>query len=64
MSDEQLIKKVVFAILMENGAGILIKSPTYVLEKFHSSLDHSNPERLLDKKNTEKLRKYRERWGV
>jgi len=63
MSDkEELIQKVVFAILMENGGGILTKDPNYILEKFRSALEHKDPERLLDKKNTVKLNKWIARW--
>jgi hypothetical protein len=53
---------VIFSIIMENGDGIIGKSPDYILEKFASASTAFNPEGLLDEKNRKKLEKWRRRW--
>jgi hypothetical protein len=55
---------VVFSIIMENNDGILGKAPSYIAEKFVSTvgLDQSDPERLLDHKNKVKYAKWLETW--
>lgn len=54
-----------FAILMENNEGILVKAPSYILEKFISCMSFNDPvflEGLLDSKNLYKLQQWRQRW--
>ena len=53
---------VVFAILMQNGEGILSKAPSYVMEKFEACVRMEKPEVLLDMNNFELLNKYLDKW--
>lgn len=57
-----LKQAVVFAILMENGDGILGKAPSYVWEKLMSAGTMEDPEHLLDFGNTAKLEQWVVRW--
>jgi hypothetical protein len=57
-----LQQAVVFAILMENGEGIIDKSPDYVLEKLNSAEHLAEPRMLLDFQNSVKFEKYQQRW--
>jgi len=59
--DEELTKALVFAILMENGNGILDKSPSYIMEKWEMVKD-GMCEGLLDFINAGKLREWKEKW--
>ena len=58
----ELTRLVIFSILMENGDGIIDKSPEYVLEKFHSAKDVPYPTELLDWSNKRKFKRYCELW--
>jgi len=55
---------VVFAILMENGEGIIDKSWDYIAEKYELALSVSYPEQLLDPSNRSKLEKRLKTWGT
>lgn len=60
-----LYQIVTFAIIMENGQGILGKSPDYIKEKFEYCMRESDPEYLegvLDYVNQAKLHRWRDRW--
>ena len=60
-----LIKNLVaFCILMQNGEGIVSKSPEYILEKFNKYLDSNNPTWYwgLDADNKNILSNYIARW--
>jgi len=62
MNVEQLV---VFAILMENGQGIVSKSPDYILEKFRTCQAITDIELLkgiLDFGNRPKLKRWLETW--
>ena len=59
---KNLREAVVFAILMENGRGILNKAPSYILEKM-KSVDMGMPELLLDSPNMQKFQEYQNIWG-
>lgn len=59
---KNLREAVVFAILMENGEGILNKAPLYILEKM-KAVDMGIPECLLDSPNMQKFQEYQNRWG-
>jgi len=58
----ELEQTVAFAILMENGEGILGKSPKYILEKFRGCFDYPKPEKLLDVNNLQKFNNWKIRW--
>ena len=58
----KLTRLVIFSILMENGEGILNKSPEYVAEKFHSAMNVPYPLELLDWSNKLKFDRYRAQW--
>lgn len=58
----RLKQLVCFAILMENGRGVLDKSPDYLVEKYQACVTSSEPEVLLDSKNLQKFFEYEERW--
>ena len=53
---------VAFAVLMENGDGIVDKSPEYILEKYHQATRVPDPEQLLDPHNLVKFVKWMNRW--
>jgi len=56
---------VTFAILMENGAGIVNKSPDYILEKFNTALfcgDNQLLRGMLDMTNAVKFNQWLNRW--
>jgi len=57
----KLYQAVVFAILMENGNGILEKAPSYIMEKLDSCFD-PHPEALLDVNNLAKFNQWKIRW--
>lgn len=59
-----LRQAIVFAILMENGDGIVGKSPGYIEEKEETVVMCQYPERLLDSANMKKFKKWQERWKV
>lgn len=59
----KLNQAIVFAILMENGEGIIGKVPSYVEEKLKSTSQMSQPECLLDPNNLAKYEKWQEKWG-
>ena len=60
-----LRQSIVFAILMENNAGILGKAPSYIEEKLNSCETYMDePENLLDSYNFEKFKKWQEKWGI
>jgi len=53
---------VVFAILMENGDGIVDKSPEYIMEKYQMSLILEDPKKLLDPGNLRKFEAWLKKW--
>lgn len=53
---------VVFAILMENGEGIVDKSVDYICEKYELALSTPYPEQLLDLGNKRKLERWKRIW--
>ena len=53
---------VVFAILMENGDGIVGKAPSYVLEKLKACSTTLEPEALLDESNLAKFKWWVKIW--
>lgn len=62
MTIDQLVT---FAILMENGEGILGKDPWYIIEKFTSCTSTENPtylRQLLDLQNQAKFDRWHENW--
>ena len=62
MSDIDLERLVVFAIIMENEDGILGKSPDYIREKFTTVQKMQYPEVILDFINKKKFEEYKRRW--
>jgi len=57
------IKQIVaFSILMQNGEGIIDKSPDYILEKFEACKKSEKPEKLLDPFNRKKYHNYLGKW--
>ena len=60
----ELLNIVAFAILMENGKGILDKSPDYILEKFQRYIQSQGIQYSsgLDNSNRKKLEKWIEIW--
>ena len=60
----QLKQALVYAILMENGDGIRVKSPAYVLEKLRACETVDDPSGLLDQENVRKLKEYLSRWNL
>ena len=57
-----LKQAVVFAILMENGEGVVSKSPNYIIEKLASLEYNDEPEGLLDLGNLAKYREWENMW--
>jgi len=61
---DKMKRLVAFAILMENGEGVLTKVPGYVLEKYELAM--TLPEELLpqmlDQVNKAKYQKYLRKW--
>ena len=53
---------VVFAILMENGEGIVNKSPRYILEKYQACMVLPDPKQLLDPGNLRKFEAWKKKW--
>lgn len=53
-----------FVILMENGEGVMGKSPKYFMEKLSAMEYNSEPEGLLDEVNQSKLAAWMKRWKV
>lgn len=62
MGSMDLRGAVVFAILMEEGEGILSRSPSYVLEKLRLCEGKEGRWSLLDEGHRDKLRSYMGRW--
>lgn len=62
MVDETIKRLVVFSILMENNEGIKFKSPSYIIEKYHSSMKVPYPESLLDRGNKAKFNEWINTW--
>ena len=60
--DKDIMRGVVFAVLMENHGGITDKSPDYVLEKWLAVRNLPNPEQLLDSPNKAKLNEWVMKW--
>lgn len=57
MNHQEFINLISFCVLMENGDGILAKSPRYLLEKYeHRHIG------MLDQGNQMKLFSYRSKW--
>lgn len=56
----------VFAILMQNGEGVLYKSPEYMVEKFEKAMDMDIVliAQLLDRQNRAILDQWLERWSI
>lgn len=63
MDPVRLKQLVVFAILMENGEGVVDKSPDYIEEKHVVALMTNEPETLLDPSNRAKFERWLERWS-
>ncbi|MBA7491274.1 hypothetical protein ES702_01819 [subsurface metagenome] len=57
-----LKRLIVFCILMENGEGIMGKSPEYVESKFHSIRTRPYPDHMLDQDNAMKYERYLKNW--
>ena len=53
---------IVFLILMQNGKGVISKSPEYIKEKLRAVILSENPETLLDVNNLYKFREYCNKW--
>tara|TARA_Y100001951_G_C11127003_1_gene176051 strand:+ start:68 stop:277 length:210 start_codon:yes stop_codon:yes gene_type:complete len=54
---------VTFAVLMQNGEGILGKAPRYLLEKYDAVQNRNNPSEMLDAQNKDIYDKWMEIWG-
>ena len=63
MSNEETLKAVCFAILMQSGSGIISKAPSYVLEKHRTSSDTYSAYAVLDSNNQEKVRQWSKEWN-
>ena len=59
-----LRQAIVFAILMENGGGIISKAPNYIKEKLKSCENLNEPEVLLDSQNHEKFIGWQNIWKL
>ena len=57
---------IAFCVLMEQGEGILSKSPSYVLEKWELATLHPTDllPTMLDQQNQAKFKRYLHYWGV
>ena len=60
----ELTRLVVFAILMENGEGILDKSPEYIEKKFHNAMTVPYPFEMLDYSNKRKFKRWGDKWVI
>lgn len=58
-----LYRGVIFAILMQNGNGIMDKSPEYIEEKLYASEHDPYPEGLLDEHNKALLKRWMAFWA-
>lgn len=58
----EIDKAVVFAILMQNGIGIIAKAPSYIMEKKDLVYSMTNPETLLDARNLKLFNDWYNRW--
>lgn len=66
MKIDDVKRAAVFAILMQNGEGVLYKSPEYMVEKFEKAmtLDIEFIAQLLDSQNSAILESWLKRWNV
>jgi hypothetical protein len=65
IKDITLEQIVTFAIITENGEGIMGKAPSYLREKFQYCMQTAEPqylEAILDSSNKAKLEAWRQRW--
>ena len=62
MIDDRIRRLVIFAILMENGEGILRKSKSYIDEKYYQAMNVTFPRELLDVGNKRKFDRWVETW--
>ena len=62
MTDKQVV---VFSIAMQNGDGIMSKSPSYIQEKLNacSAENDKGIESILDSNNLSIFNAYEKRWG-
>ena len=62
----KLLNIVAFALLMENGEGLMSKSPNYVLEKFNKYALSDEIAFMwgLDHANSQRLRLWADKWGL
>lgn len=67
MDNQNSFKNILtFCILMENGDGIMDKSPSYIEEKFKKYCIHNKDESYLwglDSKNAIKFERYIKKWN-
>lgn len=64
---KELDKLVVFSIFMENGQGIAVKAPGYIMEKWRLVNADVSDEFILDKlddMNQAKYRKWQQTWKM
>ena len=61
-SNVEVMRLVVFAILMEHDDGILTKSPKYIAEKYRNAMTVPYPIELLDWSNKRKFKRWYEAW--
>jgi len=59
MTDQEIQNIVAFCILMQNGEGILSKSPDYIEEKYKVCIKGGKP---LDSSNQQKFDQYIKTW--
>lgn len=66
MIEKAVVKDIVaFCVLMENGEGVMDKSPEYIMEKFNRYCLSEDPDEWhwgLDASNWEKLEKWSSKW--
>ena len=64
---EMYLRLAAFAILMENGQGLVDKAPDYIIEKYQSVMlvdEEWQLEALLDSMNQAKYLKWKETWRL
>lgn len=63
MDRNELLNLVAFCIVMQNGSGIIDKSPDYVVEKYNRYM-RPGPEWMwgLDAKSADKLAQWEKKW--
>ena len=61
---ETLKRLIIFALFMQDGSGILEKSPDYVIQKYSLATVGNKPEAYLSDSNKMKLQEYFLQWGI